>query len=311
MEQDGIVLRLPRPRRRAGAVVASASKLVLIEPEELQQAGGWPSSAPRPCSGLAFREAAARALPDPPRVAGPTRAPLWAAAPEGAEPAGGRARARRLPDRAPRAACATYSTSPACRRSCATCTVARSRSSRSMMTSAFLFAAVRLPRHLYEGDAPSAQGVAPPCARRRRVAAARGAARIDRPRGARSACARSAMPLSSGPGHRARRAARALRHFGDLSAAESANACWVRSTPRSCWRGWCANGARSRCVCTASGATWPPTTRGSRDALGAVRGGLPEAFLADVPDALRRSSARYAGTHGPFTTARLRWRYRH
>jgi len=47
-----------------------------------------------------------------------------------------------------------------------------------------------------------------------------------------------------------------------------------------------------------------------RDALGAVPpGGLPEAFLADVPDALREILARYARTHGPFTSAELRARY--
>ena len=47
-----------------------------------------------------------------------------------------------------------------------------------------------------------------------------------------------------------------------------------------------------------------------RDALGAVPpGGLPEAFIADVPDALRKLAARYARTHGPFTTDELRARY--
>jgi ATP-dependent Lhr-like helicase len=47
-----------------------------------------------------------------------------------------------------------------------------------------------------------------------------------------------------------------------------------------------------------------------RDALGAVPpGGLPDAFTADVPDALRVLVARYARTHGPFTTAELRTRY--
>ncbi len=47
-----------------------------------------------------------------------------------------------------------------------------------------------------------------------------------------------------------------------------------------------------------------------RDALGAVPpGGLPAAFLADVPDALVTLAARYARTHGPFTTAELRARY--
>jgi ATP-dependent Lhr-like helicase len=47
-----------------------------------------------------------------------------------------------------------------------------------------------------------------------------------------------------------------------------------------------------------------------RDALGAMPpGGLPDAFLEDVPDALRELVARYARTHGPFTTAQLRARY--
>ncbi|MGH2853994.1 MAG: Lhr family helicase, partial [Solirubrobacteraceae bacterium] len=47
-----------------------------------------------------------------------------------------------------------------------------------------------------------------------------------------------------------------------------------------------------------------------RDALGAVPpGGLPEAFLADVPDALGRLLRRYAAAHGPFTTEQPRARY--
>jgi ATP-dependent helicase Lhr and Lhr-like helicase len=48
-----------------------------------------------------------------------------------------------------------------------------------------------------------------------------------------------------------------------------------------------------------------------RDALGvAPPGGLPAVFLEDVPDALVRVVRRYAATHGPFTTAELRARYR-
>jgi ATP-dependent helicase Lhr and Lhr-like helicase len=47
-----------------------------------------------------------------------------------------------------------------------------------------------------------------------------------------------------------------------------------------------------------------------RDALGAVPpGGLPDAFTADVPDALAKLLARYARTHGPFTSAEARARY--
>jgi ATP-dependent Lhr-like helicase len=47
-----------------------------------------------------------------------------------------------------------------------------------------------------------------------------------------------------------------------------------------------------------------------RDAFGAVPpGGLPEAFVADVDQPLEKLVARYARTHGPFTTAELRDRY--
>jgi ATP-dependent Lhr-like helicase len=47
-----------------------------------------------------------------------------------------------------------------------------------------------------------------------------------------------------------------------------------------------------------------------RDALGAVPpGGLPDAFLEDVPDALTRVVARFAMTHGPFVSVELRERY--
>jgi ATP-dependent Lhr-like helicase len=46
-----------------------------------------------------------------------------------------------------------------------------------------------------------------------------------------------------------------------------------------------------------------------RDALGAVpAGGLPEAFLADVPDALRELLRRYARSHGPFESGAVRQR---
>ena len=47
-----------------------------------------------------------------------------------------------------------------------------------------------------------------------------------------------------------------------------------------------------------------------RDALGAVPpSGLPEAFIADVPDAMERLVKRYARTHGPFESRALRDRY--
>jgi ATP-dependent helicase Lhr and Lhr-like helicase len=47
-----------------------------------------------------------------------------------------------------------------------------------------------------------------------------------------------------------------------------------------------------------------------RDAFGAVApSGLPEAFMADVDAPLEKLVARYARTHGPFTTGDLRARY--
>jgi ATP-dependent Lhr-like helicase len=47
-----------------------------------------------------------------------------------------------------------------------------------------------------------------------------------------------------------------------------------------------------------------------RDALGvAPPGGLPAAFLEDVPDALTRLIRRFAATHGPFAFAEIRARY--
>jgi len=47
-----------------------------------------------------------------------------------------------------------------------------------------------------------------------------------------------------------------------------------------------------------------------RDALGVMPpSGLPDAFLADVPDALRELAARHARASGPFTTAELSTRY--
>ena len=102
-----------------------------------------------------------------------------------------------------------------------------------------------------------------------------------------------------------------LRRVGDLTARRSPSACSRASTPpallaelereRRAIR--LRVGGEERYVAADEAGLY-------RDALGAVPpGGLPEAFLEDVPDALRVLVARYARTHGPFTTEELRARY--
>ena len=103
-----------------------------------------------------------------------------------------------------------------------------------------------------------------------------------------------------------------LRRVGDLDRApRSPSACSRASTPTRCSPSCSANGAPSACASAGRSAASPPTRPGLyRDALGAVPpGGLPEAFIADVPDALRELVARYARTHGPFSADELRARY--
>jgi ATP-dependent Lhr-like helicase len=102
-----------------------------------------------------------------------------------------------------------------------------------------------------------------------------------------------------------------LRHVGDLSAAEIAERVFEGVDPaplleelereRRAIR--MRVGGEQRYVAADEAGLY-------RDALSAAPpGGLPEAFLADVPDALRVLVARYARTHGPFTTEELRARY--
>ena len=67
----------------------------------------------------------------------------------------------------------------------------------------------------------------------------------------------------------------------------------------------CASGARSRCASAGEERLSPVEDAGRyRDALGAMPpGGLPDAFLEPVEDALRSLLARFARARGPFTTA--------
>ena len=102
-----------------------------------------------------------------------------------------------------------------------------------------------------------------------------------------------------------------LRHVGDLTAAEVAERVFegidsegmLRELERERRAIRLRLGGEERYVAADEVALY-------RDALGAVApGGLPEAFLADVPDALSELVARHARTHGPFTTEELRDRY--
>ncbi len=105
----------------------------------------------------------------------------------------------------------------------------------------------------------------------------------------------------------------ALRALGDLSAEEVPRArCSRGSTPQELLEGLCRQRrAIPLRIEGASSATMAADDAGLyRDALGAVPpGGLPDAFLADVHDALAQLVARYASTHGPFTSAELHARY--
>jgi ATP-dependent Lhr-like helicase len=103
-----------------------------------------------------------------------------------------------------------------------------------------------------------------------------------------------------------------LRRVGDLSVAE-AQARVVEGADAEGWLLELAAARRAARVRMAGEERWIAADDAGlyRDALGVVPpGGLPEVFLADAPDALGRVLARYAATHGPFTTGEVRERYR-
>ena len=128
-------------------------------------------------------------------------------------------------------------------------------------------------------------------ARRGRPAAPLGDHARDRPR---RAARRAAPRRRPRPATRSRE-----RVFEGVDADAAAGGAASANAARSA----CASAASERCVAADEAGLY-------RDALGAVPpGGLPEAFLADVPDALRELVARYARTHGPFAADELRGRY--
>jgi ATP-dependent helicase Lhr and Lhr-like helicase len=103
-----------------------------------------------------------------------------------------------------------------------------------------------------------------------------------------------------------------LRRLGDLTVAEVAERIHEPASAQA-WLSALADERRAVRLRIGGEERWVAADDAGlyRDALGAVPpGGLPEAFLADVPDAMRLVVARYARTHVPFTTAELRDRYR-
>ena len=102
-----------------------------------------------------------------------------------------------------------------------------------------------------------------------------------------------------------------LRRVGDLTAAEAAE----RTEPPAEAGAWLARLEDERRAVRArlgGEERWFAAQDAGlfRDALGVVPpGGLPDAFLEDVPDALLRLLRRYARSHGPFETGEVHARY--
>ncbi len=304
---DGIAVHLPDGDRLPG------EELVLIDPDELEDlvVAELGNSA---LYGARFREAAARALLIPRAYPG-KRTPLWQQ----------RLKAQSLLEVARR-----YSDFPIVLEAYREClrdvldlqglrellaklhrreldVVQVETATASPFASSLLFDYVAT--YMYEGDAPSAE---------RRAAALS----LDRDL-LRELLGREELRELIDPGalarveddlqrraEHARAATRdelhdALRLLGDLSAAEASErvhagvdaGALLAALERERRAVRVRIGGRERYVDAADAGLY-------RDALGAVPpGGLPDAFLAEVPDALVRLLARYAATHGPFATA--------
>jgi ATP-dependent Lhr-like helicase len=102
-----------------------------------------------------------------------------------------------------------------------------------------------------------------------------------------------------------------LRRVGDLTAAEARERV-VAGAGAEAWLEQLAGERRAIALRLGGERRWAAAEDAGmlRDALGAVPpSGLPEAFVADVPDALERLARRWARAHGPFETGELRVRY--
>ncbi len=181
-----------------------------------------------------------------------------------------------------------------------------------------LLAAVRLRRDVHvrgrhaERRAPRGGAVARPRAAAR-AARAGGAARPDRPgragagRGATSSSSRTCAGRPAATG-----CTTCCARVGDLTVGGGAGCGWSTGSTRDAMLEELRGERRAVAVRLAGEERWIDAADAGlyRDALGAAPpGGLPAAFLEDVPDALSRLVRRYAATHGPFTADDLRARY--
>ncbi len=317
---DGIVLRLPDLDDVEAQTLPSASELVLIEPDELQQAvmAELGSSA---LFGARFREAAARALLIPRAWPG-KRTPLWQQ----------RLKAQNLLEVA-----REHDDFPIVLETYREClrdvldlpglqALLRGLHAReialvevqtpvaSPFASSLLFDYVAT--YMYEGDAPTAERRAAALSLDRdllrELLGSEELRELIDPDALQSVCdeLQRRSPLTRATGRDELHDT--LRALGDLTAAEIRERVLDGIDPDELLSGLCRErraiplriAGEQRYVAADDAGLY-------RDALGAVPpGGLPEAFLADVDDALARIVARYARTRGPFTSEQLRARYR-
>jgi ATP-dependent Lhr-like helicase len=316
---DGIVLRLPDLDDDEAQSLPSASELVLIEPDELQQAvmAELGSSA---LFGARFREAAARALLIPRAWPG-RRTPLWQQ----------RLKAQNLLEVA-----REHDDFPIVLETYREClrdvldlpgldALLRGLHSReialvevqtpvaSPFASSLLFDYVAT--YMYEGDTPTAERRAAALSLDRdllrELLGSEELRELIDPGALEGVCAdlQRRSPLTRATGRDELHDI--LRQLGDLSAAEIRERVLAEIDAQELLAGLCRErraiplrvAGEQRYVAADDAGLY-------RDALGAVApGGLPEAFLADVEDALAQLVARYARTRGPFATEELRARY--
>ena len=266
---DGIVLHLPRPRRRRGRGAADRPPSSCCSSPTRSRRRVTAELGGSALFGARFRENAARALLIPRAYPG-RRTPLWQQ----------RLKAQNLLEVARR-----YADFPIVLETYRECLrdvldvpglqeLLRGLHTREISLvevetadrlAVCVLAAVRLRRDLHvrgrhaQRRAPRRRAVARP---RPAARAARpgGAARADRPRRARARRRRPAAPLGDDARDRPRRAARrAAPRRRPESTRRSPSACSRASTPTRCCASSSANGARSACASAARSATSPPT----------------------------------------------------